>query len=181
MIWKNGWLTYGHQASGGFRGFKQDPSEDGIRVPFIVRWPGKAEPGSVTPALICAGDILATYADILGETLRQDEGEDSYSFLANILDKNAPQGRETVVPASGSSGALIVIRDGWKYIEAAKPGRWPETWYPDGPGDSIPRLFNLKVDSQEKNNLCEEFPAKAAEMAEIMHRVSDNTKSERIK
>ncbi len=181
MIWKNGWLTYGHQASGGFRGFKQDPSEGGLRVPFIVRWPGKAKPGSVNPGLICTGDFLATFADILGEPLRQDEGEDSYSFLSGILGKNAPQVRETVVPASGSSGALIVIRDGWKYIEAAKPGRWPETRYPDGPGDSVPRLYNLNVDSQEKNNICEAFPTKAAEMMNVIERVRLNTKSEAIK
>ncbi len=178
VIWKNGWLTYGHKASGDFKGFKQDPSEGGLRVPFIVHWPGKVKPSTMNNNLICTGDFLATFSDLLGEQLSENEGEDSYSFLPNIFDSNAPQVRKTAILASGSSGALIAIKDGWKYIESAQPGRWPETYYPNAPGDKAPRLYNLNNDISEEKNLNETMPEKAAEMVGIIDQVRVNMKSE---
>jgi arylsulfatase A-like enzyme len=178
VIWKNGWLTYGHRASGDFKGFKQDPSEGGLRVPFIVRWPGKVKPTTINANMICTGDFLATFSELLGDGLQENEGEDSYSFLSNILDVNSPQVRKTMTLASGSSGALITIQDGWKYIEPAQPGRWPETWYPDGPGDKVPRLYDLNTDISEQNNLYKIVPKKTSEMVNIIEKVKGKVKSE---
>jgi arylsulfatase A-like enzyme len=177
-IWKNGWLTYDHRSSGDFRGFKQDPWEGGVMVPFIVHWPGKVKPETVNNNLISAVDILATFADLMRDQLKENEGEDSYSFLSNILDVKAPQVRKTVIPASGSSGALIAIKDGWKYIEPAKPGRWPETYYPGIPGDKIPRLYNLNEDVSESVNLYDKMPDKAAELVKIIDQVKTQPRSE---
>ena len=180
-IWKNGWLTYDHHSSGVFRGFKQDPSEGGLRVPFIVHWPDKVEPAKVNNNMISVSDVLATFSDLMGYQLKENEGEDSYSFLSNILDIQAPQVRKTVTPASGSSGALTMIQDGWKYIEPAKPGRWPETYYPNSQGDKIPRLFNLNEDRSESFNLYDAMPDKAAELVKNIDSVRANTKSEKAK
>jgi arylsulfatase A-like enzyme len=178
MIWKNGWVTYDHRASGPFRGFKQDPSEGGLRVPFLVHWPGKVQAATVNENAICATDILATLAELMGDRLSKTEGEDSYSFLSNILNIESKQVRKTITPASGSSGALILIRDGWKYIEPAQPGRWPETYYPDGPGDKIPRLFHLQTDESEDINLYESQPDLAAGMIERLAHIRSHAKSE---
>jgi arylsulfatase A-like enzyme len=178
IIWRNGWITYGHNSSGDFRGFKQDPSEGGLRVPFIVHWSGKVQPAKVNGNIICAGDILATFSDLMGEQLKENEGEDSYSFLSNIFDAKAPQVRNTITLAGGGSGALIMIKDGWKYIESAQPGRWPETYYPDSPGDKVSRLFNLYEDVSESANLYDKMPEKAAEMMKIIENVRVNPKSE---
>ena len=178
MIWKNGWLTYDHRSSGALRGFKQDPSEGGLRVPFIVRWHEKVKPAELNQNVVCIGDIFATVAEIMGEQLKETEGEDSYSFLPNLLNVEAPQVRKTITPASGSSGALIMIADGWKFIEPAQPRRWPETYYPDSPSDKIPRLFNLNQDVSENMNLYDEMPEKAAELMNMIEHVRVNTKSE---
>lgn len=178
MIWKNGWLTYGHRASGNFLGFKQDPSEGGLRVPLIVHWPGKVEAATVNNNAVCASDLLATFSDLIGDTLGENEGEDSYSFLSNLLDNKAPQIRRTLTLAGGGSGALIAIKDGWKYIEAAKPGRWPETYYTNGPDDKKPRLYNLNIDISEQNNLYNSMPEKVSELVDVINKVRKNTKSE---
>jgi arylsulfatase A-like enzyme len=178
MIWKNGWLTYGHSSSGPFRGFKQDPFEGGIRVPFIIHWPGKVQPQTINNHLIYAGDLLASFADLLDYDLPENAGEDSYSFLPGILKTDLPPTRRTLVVASGSSGALIAIKDGWKYIEAAKPGRWPETYYPDEPDDKEPRLFNLNEDISENKNLISLRPEKGSELIDIIEKVRKQTRSE---
>ncbi len=178
MIWKNGWLTYGHNSSGEFRGFKQDPWEGGLRVPLIVHWPGYVKGTTVNTRMVYAGDLLATFADLLGNPLCENEGEDSYSFLSNMLDYKAPQVRKTLILASGSSGALIAIKGGWKYIEPAKPGRWPETYYPGVPGDKEPRLYNLNKDISEQNNLYPSMPEKAWELVDIIKKIRTTVKSE---
>ena len=43
----------GHRLNGDLLGFKFDAWEGGHRVPFIARWPGKIEAGSVSDQLIC--------------------------------------------------------------------------------------------------------------------------------
>ncbi len=48
----------GHRLNGDLLGFKFDAWEGGHRVPFIARWPGKIEAGSVSDQLICHIDLL---------------------------------------------------------------------------------------------------------------------------
>jgi hypothetical protein len=115
----------------------------------------------------------------MGDRLKENEGEDSYSFLSNIINVKTPQVRKTITLSSGGSGALIMIRDGWKYIEPALPGRWPETYYPDGSSnDKVPRLFNLNKDVSENTNLYTKMPDKAVELVKNINYVRLNTKSE---
>ena len=51
---------------GGFRGFKRDLYEGGIRVPMIARWPGIVEPGSETNHLSAFWDVAPTFLELAG-------------------------------------------------------------------------------------------------------------------
>ncbi len=175
--WKAGWLTYGHNASGDFLGFKSDAWEGGLRVPFIVRWPGKIKPGMINHNMISTTDLLATFADLLGDSLTTGEGEDSYSFLSNLLDNSAPQKRQSLTVSSGGSGAMVEREGEWKYIEAATP-HWNETWYPNGPFITDPQLYNLGNDESESKNLYSAMPDKVSELKEIIEKVKQNPKTE---
>lgn len=177
-IWKRGWFTYGHNASGELLGFKSDAWDGGFKVPFIVHWPNKTVPGTINRNAICLSDLLATFADLVGDTLEEDEGEDSYSFLTNVFDIDAPQVRKTLTIAGGASGAFVEIKEGWKYIEAAKPGHWPETFYPNGPSNLEPQLYNLEEDISEQNNLYNKMPEKVSELADVIEKVKVYAKSE---
>lgn len=181
MIWKNGWLTYGHKSAGDLRGFKVDAWEGGFRVPFITLWPNHIPPGTVNDNLICLGDLLATFAELVDNTLLENEGEDSYSFLSNLFDVKASQVRKSLTVAGGASGVFVEIAEGWKLIEAAKPGGWVETFYPNGPSNLEPQLYNLNEDRKEQNNLYEQQPEKVAEMKAIIERVKLNIKTERFR
>ena len=74
----------GHFPSGPLRGYKSDVWEGGHRVPFIVRWPGRIEPGSVCQRLVHQADLIATCADVIGAKLKDDQGEDSFSLPALV-------------------------------------------------------------------------------------------------
>ncbi|HEX5555258.1 MAG TPA: arylsulfatase, partial [Chitinophagaceae bacterium] len=77
-MWQAGWLTYGHKAAGDLLGFKTDAWDGGLRVPFIVEWPGKIKPGRVDHHVICNTDLMSTFAEVIGGHLGKHEGEDSY-------------------------------------------------------------------------------------------------------
>jgi arylsulfatase A len=163
-IWKNGWLTYGHRASGIYLGFKSDAWDGGLRVPLIVHWPGKVKGGGLCRNNVCLSDLMETFADMIGDSLLEGEGRDSYSFYSSILDPASPQARTSMTLTGGSSGAFVEIQDEWKYIEAAVPGRWPETFYPDGPSKFDHQLYHLSDDPSEQKNLYDWMPEKVSEM-----------------
>ncbi len=175
--WKAGWLTYGHEAADDLLGFKSDAWEGGLRVPLIVRWPGKIEPGKVNTNVVSTTDFLATFADLVGEDLGEGEGEDSYSFLENLRNNTAPGPRASLTVSSGGSGAMIERSDNWKYIEAATP-HWNETWYPGGPFITDPQLYNLQTDESESQNLYSDNGERVTELTDIIERVKQHPKSE---
>jgi arylsulfatase A-like enzyme len=69
------------------RGKKSSPYEGGHRVPFVARWPGHIKPGTVSDQMICLNGLMATAAEMTGQTLPPDAGEDSFSFLPALLGK----------------------------------------------------------------------------------------------
>lgn len=171
MIWKNGWFTYGHPSAGSYRGFKSDAWEGAFRVPFIVHWPGKVKQRSVNETTICLSDMLRTFADLSGVEMKRGAAQDSYSFLPNIFDPQAPETRKSLTLVGGASGALVGISEGWKYIEPAPPGRWPETYYPEGPSSKDYQLYNVRIDPSEEKNLFEENPEQVSHLRGIIERV----------
>ncbi|MGE3776518.1 MAG: sulfatase-like hydrolase/transferase, partial [Pirellulaceae bacterium] len=57
-------------SAGPFRGRKRSLYEGGVRVPFLVRWPGQVRAGAVDDDSILAGvDLLPTLAGLAGATL----------------------------------------------------------------------------------------------------------------
>ncbi|MEJ7693329.1 sulfatase [Daejeonella sp.] len=61
-----------------FPGAKWTVYDKGLRVPFIVRWPGKVVKGSTSDALVSLVDLTPTLVDMAG--LKPREGLDGKSF-----------------------------------------------------------------------------------------------------
>lgn len=181
---KTGWLVYDHNPTAGLFGFKGDAWEGGMRVPFIVYWPEKIKGGLVNSNIICLSDIMATIADMTGQKLQENEGEDSYSFLPNLLNNNSPQVRKSLTITSGRSGAMIVRKGGWKYIEGADSKDLDPTQpytpntYSNATSYLKPQLYNLTEEIYEKNNLIDQMPEKVTELTNIIEKVKANNKSE---
>lgn len=109
--------------TGGLKGEKRSLYAGGIRVPFIVRWPGVAPKGKRDSiSVITAVDILPTFLDIAGLDLPNDYKPDGESAIAAIKGEDfkrtkpiywewaGPKLRESIWPKLG-------IRDGrWKLV-----------------------------------------------------------------
>ena len=151
------------------RGAKGMLYEGGIRVPMIVRQPGKVKPGSNCDVPVIGIDFYPTLLEITGAP--QPAGQ--------ILDG------ESIVPLLEQSGTLQRKALFWHfpaYLEAYRGGKIKGPWRTTPAGavrqgdwklieffeDRRLELYNLKDDIGERNNLMEKMPVKAEELYQIM-------------
>jgi len=172
-VWYDTDVTrWGHDSSGGLRGMKGDAWENGHRMPFLVRWPGKVKPGSVSHQTICFTDMLATFASIVDVDLPEHAGPDSFDLLPVLLGKQPeddPIRGPVVIP---SANGFMTIQSGpWKLITGlgsggfSKPGRIKPS-----PGGPEGQLYHLKVDPGETKNLYLQKPEVVKRLrAELTH------------
>lgn len=144
--------TQGHRVSGALRGSKADIWEGGHRVPFIVRWPGRVEPGTRCDQVICLTDLFATLADVLEKPLPQGAAEDSVSFLPALSGQPIASTRAGIVHHS-ISGHFAYRLGPWKLALARGSGGWTSLRENEVPKDSPPaQLYHLGQDLGETEN-----------------------------
>lgn len=141
----------GHDPSYVFRGHKADIFEGGHRVPFVVRWPQKVQPGK-SDQLVCTTDFFATVADIAEKEFPDNVAEDSFSFLPALYGNSG--NRKSIVHHS-INGSFAYRKGDWKMIFCPGSGGWS---YPRPNADVIEdlppvQLYNLNDDAAEENNL----------------------------
>ena len=155
-----------HRANYHFRGTKADIWEAGHRVPFFVRWPEKVDAGR-SDKTICITDILATCADITGADVDDNTGEDSFSFLPELLgDKGKP--RPPVI--HHSAAGMFAIRSGkWKLVLGNGSGGRAK---PKGkPFEKPWHLYNMEDDPSEANNVIDAHPEVVARLKAELERI----------
>lgn len=143
----------GHHVSAHFRGSKADIWDGGHRVPFVVRWPGKVEPGSRCDQLITLVDFFATASEITGEKA-PEAAEDSVSFLPALSGKSIVSTRKGVIHHS-ISGHFAYRQGKWKLLLARGSGGWSSPKESDAQLKAAPeaQLFDMEKDPSEQNNL----------------------------
>jgi len=131
-----------------FRGEKATLFEGGIRVPCLMRWPGKIKAGSTSDTVLSALDLFPTFCSLAGVDTagRQLDGRDITGILTGVQ-KELPS-RElfwhTGSHAELKRGEWTALRPGdWRFLETAK-------------GEQ--HLFNLAQDPHEKKNLKAQHP-----------------------
>lgn len=105
------------ESSGGLRGIKRDLYEGGIRVPFIVRWPGRIAGGMVSDHLCAFWDWMPTACDLAGIPAPAGDG---ISFLPTLMGTTADQRlHESLYWEFHEKGNFRAIRFGnWKAVQA---------------------------------------------------------------
>ena len=162
--------VHGHNPSGPLRGHKADLFEGGHRVPFIVRWPGHVAAGKTSAAIVCLTDVMATLAEIIGQSLPANSGEDSISFL-RIL-RGEPGTRDQLV--SHSINGSFAIRQGpWKLLLCPDSGGWSAPRPDSKQADGLPpvQLYQLEQDLAEQNNLHDREPARVNELKALLDKL----------
>ncbi|GLR72602.1 sulfatase family protein [Agaribacter marinus] len=155
-----------HDPSGGFNGGKYSAFEAGTRVPMIAYYKGKINAG-VSDALFSHIDFYASFADMLGITLKNDEAIDSQNVLPALFDAE----KSGVEWSLQEAFTLGLRHNQWKYI-APFDGTTP-AWLSNKTVDAALRphamLFNLAEDAAEQHNVIEQYP-------DILKRMEDKLK-----
>lgn len=160
-------LNGAHRPAGGLRGWKYLPYEGGVRVPFLVRWPGRAQPG-VDERMIALNDLLATCARLTGQSLPADLRLDSLDQLAVLTGQPGPAVRTELVE-QGISNTLALRSGSWKFIPASPQDQVSGMGSGANTGDSRwagsvirqDELYDLAADPAERVNV-------AAQHADIL-------------
>jgi arylsulfatase A-like enzyme len=123
--------------------------EGGVRVPFIVQWPGVVPEGKVSDAVVSHLDIVPTCVAAAGGKLpadRQYDGGDLRTFFSGSA-------------ARGTDRPMFwrVWRD-----RAVRMKDWKLVWT----GDAPPRLYNLAKDIEEEQDLSADHPQTVAQLQE---------------
>ncbi|WP_165223539.1 sulfatase family protein [Aquisphaera insulae] len=143
----------GHRPAGPFRGGKYSKFEGGTRMPFIVRWPGRVQPGT-SPALVCQVDFVASFAALVGRAGTIATALDSRDHLRALLGEDA-KGRETLIE---QAGGLAVRRGRWKFIPASSGARILANTATETGNAPAPQLYDLDADPGETRNVAAEHP-----------------------
>lgn len=135
-------------SSGELKGIKGSMYEGGIRVPMVVRWPGKIKAGGVSDLPWYFPDVMATLSDLAGVTKDVPKDTDGISIVPTLLGKEGQKKHDYLFWRGG-------IRMGnWKGV--GKPGKLA--------------LYDLSSDIGEKKNLAAEHPERVKELTALMEK-----------
>ena len=144
---------------GKLRGLKRQIHEGGIRVPFIVRWPGKISP-SVNDTKIAFYDVMPTFSEIIGvddfpgkyaSASKPVDYFDGISFVPTLLGTGEQREHDFLYWEFDETDQIGVRKGDWKLI--VKQG--------------TPHLYNLATDLHEDHDIAADHPDIVRELTEI--------------
>ncbi|MEL7500004.1 MAG: sulfatase [Planctomycetota bacterium] len=150
-------------SAGPLKGGKGSTLEGGVRVPFVVRWPGTI-PATESDESITGMDLLPTLTKLAGGNVPNDrviDGKDIWPLLAGEPDTKSPH--EAIYYLRGRSVNGIRVGD-WKYRNAADKqpkAKKSKRQSDDGKKSKkvmLETLYNLRDDIGEQTNLLDEHP-----------------------
>ena len=130
--------------TGPWRGSMFSPYEGALRVPFLIRWPGKIPTKQVSNELFHQIDLFPTLASFIGADIPKDriiDGVDQSDFLMGKSEKSA---RESLVIYIGNE--LFGVKwHNWKLLikEMDEDGYGVKDM-------AYPTVYNLLVDPKEE-------------------------------
>ncbi|MHC4692349.1 MAG: sulfatase-like hydrolase/transferase [Planctomycetota bacterium] len=132
------------------RGGKGNLYEGGLRIPFIVRWPGRIKPGRVSDLLFYQPDVLPTLAELTGA--QSPANIDGLSFLPELIGPEAAGSKQQKHKfLYWEYGSQVAVRmNNFKAIRPKKNAQW--------------QLYDLSTDVSETTDIAAKHPKILARM-----------------
>ena len=144
-------------SNGPFKGYKRDLYEGGIRMPMLVRWPGKIQAGSKSDHISAFWDFLPTATELVG--VETPENIDGISYLPSLLGKENQKEHNYLYWEFHEKNGRLAIRQGdWKLIR----------YDVFSPEKTTTELYNLANDPGEENNVAKENPDITAKLLHLL-------------
>ncbi len=154
------------ESVGELRGLKGSLYEGGVRVPTIVRWPGKVSAGTTSDYVSGFEDWLPTILDAVGAASEVPEEVNGLSLLP-ALQGERQESRSYLYREFPAYGGQQSIRVGdWKAIRQNM-----------NRGDLTIELYNLAEDVGEQNDVAEDHPEIVERLATMMEQNREPSES----
>lgn len=149
---------------GKLRGLKRECHEGGIRVPFIVRWPGRVPAGITSSHQLAFYDVMPTFCELAGDRRfpkkylnkqLADDCFDGISFAAAMTGDSLRQQRhDHLYWEFHETDQIAVRREDWKLV--VKKG--------------VPHLYNLAEDIHEDHDVAASYPDVVEQLVSIIRK-----------
>ena len=133
-------------STAGLRGWKGSVNEGGIRIPAIVRWPGKIEPGTTTNAPSYSPDWFPTLCAVANTPA--PDALDVTNLVPALTGSSFKRTKPMIWEFHGYGGQLAVIDFPWKAMRQKAKSKNPGPW----------QLYHLGNDPGEAQNLATKHP-----------------------
>ena len=146
-----------------YRGDKATLFEGGLRVPCIMRWPGKIEAGNASDVVCSSLDLFPTFCSLAG--IASDESRLDGRNLSSVMIEGIGWSDrmlfwELGVHAELGRNPWSAVRSGdWKYLQTPDDGEF---------------LFNIAKDPYEKRNLMHIEPERFKDLRALRDNLSSS-------
>lgn len=164
-------IAYGGSATP-LRGAKTSTWEGGLRVPCIIRAPGKVPADSHSDAVTSTMDLLPTFAKLAGTAAPADRVIDGKDVRDRIHGAPEPEGLKEPFYYYRRTRLEAVRLGKWK-LHRARPADtvWANfSKSEDAAAITAPLLFDLEADLGEQNNVAAEHPKVVAELLTLIEK-----------
>ncbi len=142
---------------GPLRGRKGSVYEGGLRVPLLVRWPGRVPPNTVSALVSAHYDALATILEVAGQS--PPVATDGLSYLPTLRGQPQPQHHPHLVWDFAGYGGQLAARLGrWKGVQR------DVRQHPEAPWE----LYDLEVDLGETTDVADQHPEVVAQIRSLV-------------
>ena len=121
-----------------YRGTKNTNYEGGVRVPCVMRWPGKLEANSSNDGLMHIVDFYNTFITLAGGSMKQKRKVDGIDMTDTIFSGKSSKRDEIIFEVSGSVRFPAIRKGDYKLV-----------------GEE---LYNIVTDPSEKENIAAAHP-----------------------
>ncbi len=143
--------------NGGMKGRKGSTDEGGVRVPFLIRWPGHIPKGTKIPQIAGAIDLLPTLADLAGIPIQSKKPLDGVSLKPLLL-------------GTADNGPDRMIFSHWNRRVSVRMQRYRL--------DNNGQLFDITKDPEQRKNVAGDHPELAKRLNAAMKQWKQDVLSE---
>ncbi|MCB1096323.1 MAG: arylsulfatase [Verrucomicrobiae bacterium] len=138
-------------STAGLRGWKGSVYEGGIRIPCIMKWPGKIAAGTTSDLPSYFPDWFPTLCDAAKAPLDSGiaAGLDGINLLPAAMGNQEIDRKEPLIWEFAGYGGQVAVRDGrWKAVRQEVRSKKPKAW----------ELYDLNADLAESRDVAAEYP-----------------------
>ncbi len=139
---------------GRLRGLKGSLYEGGIRVPLIVKWPGKIKPGSTSEILSGFEDWIPTLMSLVGQPIKKKSSIDGFDLSPALFQKgdhDSLVSRKIYREFAGYRGQQAIWFGPWKGIRQGLNVK-------NNSSALDIQLYHVDSDPSESKNIASDFP-----------------------